>query len=80
MPFAGNESDVRFRIPFALLDYLSLFDWTGRVIRTDKHGAIDQRLPCSLDAKPHFNRRLNSAPRAQLRSLLKSQQVGVLLK
>jgi hypothetical protein len=44
MPFAGNESDVRFRIPFALLDYLSLVDWTGRVIRTDKRGAIDQKM------------------------------------
>jgi REP element-mobilizing transposase RayT len=32
-------------IPFKLGDYLQLVDWTGRVIRVDKPGAIDALLP-----------------------------------
>ena len=32
-------------IPFGLEDYLALVDWSGRVIRDDKRGAIDARLP-----------------------------------
>ncbi len=32
-------------IPFALIDYLELVDWTGRIIRADKRGAISSRLP-----------------------------------
>jgi REP element-mobilizing transposase RayT len=35
-------------IPFALRDYLHLVDWTGRRMRADKAGAIDQRLPSIL--------------------------------
>lgn len=32
-------------IPFGFEDYLALVDWSGRVIRDDKRGAIDARLP-----------------------------------
>ena len=32
-------------IPFSLESYLQLVDWTGRVIRDDKRGAIDDTLP-----------------------------------
>lgn len=32
-------------IPFKLIDYLELVDWTGRVIRDDKRGAIATDLP-----------------------------------
>ncbi len=32
-------------IPFTLVDYLELVDWTGRVIRADKRGAIGSQLP-----------------------------------
>ncbi len=32
-------------IPFTLIDYLELVDWTGRIIRADKRGAISSRLP-----------------------------------
>jgi REP element-mobilizing transposase RayT len=32
-------------IPFALKDYLTLVDWSGRAVRSDKRGAIDPQLP-----------------------------------
>ena len=36
-------------LPFRLTDYLELVDWTGRVIREDKRGAIDAELPPILE-------------------------------
>jgi REP element-mobilizing transposase RayT len=38
----GNKRDS---IPFSYHDYLQLVDWTGRSIRGDKRGAIDNSLP-----------------------------------
>jgi len=35
-------------LPFKLEDYLELLDWTGRILRDDKRGAIDQMLPSIL--------------------------------
>ena len=35
-------------LPFRLTDYLELVDWTGRQIREDKRGAIDNDLPVIL--------------------------------
>jgi REP element-mobilizing transposase RayT len=35
-------------IPFRLVDYLQLVDWTGRAIRQDKRGAIEPGLPSIL--------------------------------
>ena len=32
-------------IPFKLEDYIDLVDWTGRIIRDDKRGAISSSLP-----------------------------------
>lgn len=32
-------------IPFTQQDYLKLIDWTGRAVREDKRGAIEQTLP-----------------------------------
>jgi REP element-mobilizing transposase RayT len=32
-------------IPFSMLDYAALVDWTGRARREDKRGAIDNALP-----------------------------------
>lgn len=46
LPFAGNPRlEMPKGLPFLLTDYLALVDWTGRVIREDKHGAIDSDLP-----------------------------------
>jgi hypothetical protein len=38
----GNQRDC---IPFLFNEYLQLVDWTGRSIRGDKQGAIDNTLP-----------------------------------
>ena len=36
-------------LPFALQDYITLVDWTGRQHREDKRGAISSQLPPILD-------------------------------
>ena len=36
-------------LPFCLSDYLELVDWTGRILRKDKRGAIDEALPPILE-------------------------------
>jgi REP element-mobilizing transposase RayT len=36
-------------IPFSWEDYVMLVDWTGRVVREDKRGAIDNPLPPILE-------------------------------
>ena len=46
LPFAGNpRQNMPKGIPMRLTDYLELVDWTGRIIREDKRGAI----PASAD-------------------------------
>ena len=48
-PFVGNESDSKKDgIPFRLMDYLELVDWTARKIVPDK-ASMDERLPPILD-------------------------------
>jgi hypothetical protein len=42
--FRRNDSD-RSAIPYQLDDYLELVDWTGRQIRADRPGFVDDRLP-----------------------------------
>ena len=50
LPFAGYpRKNMPKGLPFKLLDYLELVDWTGKNIRSDKRGAIDTDLPCSLE-------------------------------
>ncbi len=50
LPFAGYpRTDMPKGLPFRLTDYLELVDWTGRVIREDKRGAIDAALPPILE-------------------------------
>ena len=50
-PFAGDESlkPAEPGLPFHLLDYLELVDWTGRAIRDDKRGAIPAHLASILE-------------------------------
>ena len=46
MPFAGNpRKNMPKGLPFRLTDYLELVDWSGRILREDKRGAIDSQLP-----------------------------------
>ena len=46
MPFAGNLTQPKPRgLIFNLLDYIELVDWTGRIIRDDKRGAITETAP-----------------------------------
>lgn len=49
-PFAGNpREEMPKGLPFRLLDYLELVDWTGRHLRDDKRGAIAGTLPPILE-------------------------------
>lgn len=50
MPFAGNpKKDMPKGLPFRLTDYIELVEWTGRILRDDKRGAIDALLPPILE-------------------------------
>ncbi|WKT61907.1 hypothetical protein Q2E61_06840 [Microbulbifer thermotolerans] len=49
-PFAGNPREsMPVGLPFQLRDYLELVDWSGRCLREDKRGAIDNQLPPILE-------------------------------
>ena len=49
LPFAGNpRNDMPAGLPFRLNDYLELVDWSGRILREDKKGAIPGELPAVL--------------------------------
>jgi len=44
--FVGDENEQSTQgIPFSLLDYIELVDWSGRVIREDKRSAISGQRP-----------------------------------
>ena len=51
--FRSNEPDVTTdhyqHLPFRLDDYLELLDWSGRIIREDKPGAIPENVPPLID-------------------------------
>ncbi|MCR8924331.1 transposase [Dasania sp. GY-MA-18] len=48
--FIGNPREPMPQgLPFQLKDYIELVDWTGRIIRSDKRGAISQQLPPILE-------------------------------
>jgi hypothetical protein len=48
--FVGNpRQDMPEGLPFKLTDYLELVDWSGRIIRDDKRGAISTDIPPILD-------------------------------
>ncbi len=49
-PFVGNpRENISEGIPFRLMNYLELIDWTGRQCREDKRGQIDSRTPPILN-------------------------------
>ena len=46
LPFAGNpREDMPTGLPFRLTDYIELVDWSGRILREDKKGAIPEEIP-----------------------------------
>ena len=48
--FVGNPTEsTPSALPFHFKDYMDLVDWTGRIVRTDKRGAIDANLPPILE-------------------------------
>jgi len=48
-PFAGSPGEsMPEGMPFNLADYLELVDWSGRIIREDRKGAIPDHLPAIL--------------------------------
>ena len=48
--FVGNPREPMPQgLPFHLKDYLELVDWTGRIIKPNKRGALDSDLPPILD-------------------------------
>ena len=50
MTFAyPDTSNKQTSLPFNLIDYLELVDWTGRIIREDKRGHIKQTTPPILE-------------------------------
>ncbi|MCW8956737.1 MAG: transposase [Gammaproteobacteria bacterium] len=58
MPFIGNpRQNMAKGLPFRLTDYLELVDWSGRILREDKRGAINQQLPdilTRLNIEPQY--------------------------
>jgi len=48
LAFRDQELASGPSIPTTLSDYLQLIDWSGRVVRGDKHGAIDECAPTIL--------------------------------
>jgi REP element-mobilizing transposase RayT len=43
-----DEADKKQSLPCSRADYFTLLDWTGRAIRSDKRGAMNQQLPSIL--------------------------------
>lgn len=58
MPFRGDDAErsgpaadgpgETAHLPFGLGDYVELVDWTGRIARPDKRGAIPKEVPAAL--------------------------------
>ena len=48
LPFRDGYKDDRPHLPYRSLDYLELVEWSGRIVREDKRGAIDSYLPAIM--------------------------------
>ena len=61
LPFLNSiNANTHSGIPCVWEDYLDLVDWTGRIVREDKRGTINQQLPPILE-------RLNIEPKTWLK-------------
>lgn len=69
LPFSGPEHrDAPDGLPFQFENYLDLVDWSGRVVREDKKGAIPEDLPPILE-------RLNIDPEAWIKTIRRGQRL-----
>ena len=69
LAFRGAEHrDAPDHLPFSLVDYLELVDWSGRAVREDKRGAIPDTIPPILE-------RLSVDPVAYLKFLRAKRNV-----
>ncbi len=50
-------------LPFHLNDYLELVDWSGRILRDDKKGAIADNLPGILQRLDMDPKQLPTSPK-----------------
>ena len=77
MLFVGNpRRHTPHGLTFNLIDYIELVDWTGRIIRQDKRGAINtdtppilQRLDISIDHWIELSTKFESRFRELLEAL-----------
>jgi len=53
--FVGSQAE-EIGIPFKLIEYIELVDWTGRILRDNKSGRISEELPPILE-RLSFNHR-----------------------
>jgi hypothetical protein len=50
LPFGGSpRAHMPNGLPFRLTGYLELVDWTGRILRDNKRGAIPEDVPAILE-------------------------------
>ncbi|NRP53646.1 MULTISPECIES: transposase [unclassified Marinobacterium] len=50
MAFSGSSHiDIHQALPFTLQDYFDLVDVTGRLVRSDKRGSVDAKLPALVN-------------------------------
>ena len=47
-PFKDDGEIFKEQLPYNLIEYLQLVDWSGRAVRDDKRGSIDDQLPSIL--------------------------------
>lgn len=88
--FIHENEILKDQIPYRFTEYLYLVDWSGRAIREDKRGAIDDQLPPILQRlgidedywcqamKPKGNRHFSRAIGCQhhLREYAKKLEIG----
>jgi hypothetical protein len=55
LPFRDQAPASQPTIPFSFLEYLELIDWSSRIIRPDKRGAVDAKVPPILQ-RLHIDR------------------------
>ena len=89
-PFWGDREVLNDQLPYSIQEYFYLVDWSGRAVRDDKRGAIDDQLPSILHRlgidetywceamKPKANRYFSRAIGCQtsLRAYAKKLEIG----